>query len=88
MRDVYIVIIRSKVHAIFTWEERRICLIKMIFLTVLIPIEYEDKDSKNVLAVLNTLDGGLVIQKVILNKTIGDEGITVDFWIIKVHTSN
>ena len=60
----------------------------MIFLTVLIPIEYEDKDSKNVLAVLNTLDGGLVIQKVILNKTIGDEGITVDFWIIKVHTSN
>ena len=22
------------------------------------------------------------------NKTIGDEGITVDFWIIKVHTSN
>ena len=23
-----------------------------------------------------------------LNKTIGDEGITVDFWIIKVHTSN
>ena len=21
-------------------------------------------------------------------KTIGDEGITVDFWIIKVHTSN
>ena len=24
----------------------------------------------------------------ISNKTIGDEGITVDFWIIKVHTSN
>ena len=24
----------------------------------------------------------------IVNKTIGDEGITVDFWIIKVHTSN
>ena len=23
-----------------------------------------------------------------VNKTIGDEGITVDFWIIKVHTSN
>ena len=22
------------------------------------------------------------------NKTIGDEGITVEFWIIKVHTSN
>ena len=22
------------------------------------------------------------------NKTIGDEGTTVDFWIIKVHTSN
>ena len=22
------------------------------------------------------------------NKTIGDEGITVDFWTIKVHTSN
>ena len=22
------------------------------------------------------------------NKTIGDEGITVDFWIIKIHTSN
>ena len=22
------------------------------------------------------------------NKTIGDEGITVDFWIIKVHSSN
>ena len=22
------------------------------------------------------------------NKPIGDEGITVDFWIIKVHTSN
>ena len=23
-----------------------------------------------------------------INKTIGDEGITVDFWIIKIHTSN
>ena len=22
------------------------------------------------------------------NKTIGDEGITIDFWIIKVYTSN
>ena len=26
--------------------------------------------------------------KVVDNKTIGDEGITVVFWIIKVHTSN
>ena len=23
-----------------------------------------------------------------INKTIGDEGITVDFWIIKVHPSD
>ena len=29
-----------------------------------------------------------MLENVFNNKTIGDEGITVDFWFIKVHTSN
>ena len=40
LRDVDIVIIRSEAHAIFTWRRGKYAarLIKMIFLTVLIPI--------------------------------------------------
>ena len=35
------------------------------------------------------LDAGYSIFQILTkHKTIGDEGITVDFWIIKVHTSN
>ena len=29
-----------------------------------------------------------LLQYLLLNKTISDGGITVDFWFIKVHTSN
>ena len=31
---------------------------------------------------------GIVDRSSFVNKTISDGGITVDFWIIKVHTSN
>ena len=34
--------------------------------------------------ILKVLGAPILLQ----NKTIGDGGITVDFWIIKVHTSN
>ena len=30
----------------------------------------------------------LIVDMSYINKTISDGGITVDFWIIKVHTSN
>ena len=36
----------------------------------------------------NTSVQEILRSRIRVNKTIGDEGITVDFWIIKVHTSN
>ena len=46
-------------------------------------------EALHLIAVLARHDLTLrVIMMIIMNKTISDGGITVDFWIFKVHTSN
>ena len=40
------------------------------------------------IAPLVTKTNTMLLEESIKNKTISDGGITVDFWIIKVHTSN